>query len=655
MAGMPHRPPLSWTTPVAALVAAVVVAIPVAAFSGAVTPLALGDAGPVVRWGMILLRVVHHLAASLTIGLLLVAAFLVREGRTTSRRATAARVASLSAGIWALSALGILVLGFGDLAGLPPSTPGYLGQLWGNMSLEIMTLRGLETVMVVALALFAAVARTRGALAWATVLALLALMPLAFSGHASGTDGHETAVTSLGIHLVGITVWVGGLLALAVLLPVLGPALGDALRRYSTLAAWCFVGVGLSGVLFALLTVDEPADLVSPYWVVVWLKVAALAGLFVFGLVQRRGIVAGDDDRPRAFARLATLEVILMGTAIGLGTVLGRTPPPVGGEPRVGDMAYVLTGYPLPEPFTWARLFTSWQVNWLFLLAALVAVGLYLAGVAKLRRRGDAWPVGRSILWVLGWAVFVWVTSGGPAVYGRVMFSQHMIMHMALMMLVPILLVPAQAITLAYRALPARRDRTLGPREVLTAVVHSGWARFIVNPVVAGVIFFVSLIVFYWTGMLDWAMRSHSGHIFMVVHFSLAGFAFVWSMVGRDPGPPKWEPPLRIIVLLATLAAHAFFGLALMQGTWLLAPEFYKTIDVPWVDDLLADQQLGGGIAWGVGEAPTVIIVLMVMVDWIRSDGRESVRSDRRADRDGDAELAAYNARLQSLHERSQR
>lgn len=655
MSGMPHRPPLAWTPPVAALLAAVVVAIPVAALSGAVEPLALGDAGPLVRWGMVLLRVVHHLAASLTIGLLLVAAFLVREGPTTSRRTTAGRIASLSAVLWALSALGILVLGFGDLAGMPPSTPGYLSQLWGNMSLEIMTLRGVEVAMVAALVPLAALARTRGTLAWATVLGLLALMPLAFSGHASGTDGHETAVTSLGIHLVGITVWVGGLLALALLLPVLGPALGDTLRRYSTLAAWCFVGVGLSGVLFALLTVDEVADLTSPYWVVVWLKIAALAGLFVFGLRQRRAIVAGEEQRPRAFARLATLEVVLMGAAIALGAVLGRTPPPAGGETRVGDMAYVLTGYPMPEPFSWELLFTTWQVNWLFLLTALVAVGLYLAGVAKLRRRGDSWPVGRVILWVLGWAVFVWATSGGPSIYGRVMFSQHMIMHMTLMMGVPILLVPGQEITLAYRALPARRDRTLGPREVLTAVVHSRWASFIVNPVVAAVIFFGSLIVFYWTGMLEWAMTTHAGHVFMVFHFTLAGFTFVWAMVGRDPGPRKWEPPMRIIVLLGTLAAHAFFGLSLMMGTWLLAPEFYKTIDVPWVDDLLADQQVGGGIAWGVGEIPTVIIVLMVMVDWIRRDTRESTRSDRQADRDGDAELAAYNARLQAMHERSQR
>ena len=654
MCGMQHRPPLTWAVPVAALLAAVVVVVPVAALSGAVQPLALGDAGPLVRWGMVLLKVVHHLSAALTIGLLIMAAFLVREGPETTRRAVAAKAASLSALLWALSALGILVLGFGDLAGMPPSTPGYLAQLWGNMSLEVMSLRGLEVLMAALLVPFAAVARTRAALAWAAVLALLTLAPLAFSGHASGTEGHETAVTALGIHLVGVNVWLGGLLALALLLPVLGPALGDALRRYSTIATWCFAAVALSGVLFAQLTVSELSDLVSPYWLVIWAKIAVLAGLFVFGLLQRRAILAGVEG-PGMFARLALLESLLLAAAMALGAVLSRTPPPSGGEMRAGDMAYVLTGYPMPPPFTAARLFDTWQTTWIFLLAALLAVGLYTAGVLKLRRRGDRWPIWRLLLWVAGWGVFVWVTSGGPSVYGRVMFSQHMIMHMALMMAVPILLVPAQAITLAYRTLPVRKDRTLGPREILTAVVHSRWATFVVNPLVAAVIFFGSLIVFYWTGMLPWAMTTHVGHIYMVVHFSLSGFTFVWSLVGRDPGPPKWEGPMRIIVLLGTLAAHAFFGLSLMMGTWLLAPEFYKALDVPWVDDLLRDQQIGGAIAWGVGEIPTVIIVLMVMVDWAGRDEREGARTDRQAERDGGAELAAYNARLQAMHERSQR
>ena len=43
----------------------------------------------------------------------------------------------------------------------------------------------------------------------------------------------------------------------------------------------------------------------------------------------------------------------------------------------------------------------------------------------------------------------------------------------------------------------------------------------------------------------------------------------------------------------------------------------------------------------------------MVAWQWMRSDEREARRKDRQADRDGNAELTAYNARLASLDERS--
>lgn len=646
--------PLGWTVPVAALLAAVVVAVPVAALSGAVAPLVLGDSGPLVRWGMVLLKLVHHVSMALTIGLLLVAAFLVREGPTSHRRATAGRSAVLAASLWLLSALGTLVLGFGDLAGLPPSSPGYLGQLLENLwGLELMRLRAVEVLLVAALVALAAVARTRAALAWSVVLALVAVQPLAFGGHSASSEGHETAVTALSLHLVGISLWVGGLMAIALLLPLLGPALHDTVRRFSTIALWCFVAVVLSGVLFSLLTADDLADLASPYWRIIWAKIAILGVLGVLGAAQRRTLIARGVDTAGAFARLALGETLLMGAAIGLGAALSRTAPPSLKGIDTSDPAYALTRQPMPPPFEAARLLDTWVINWACLLAALLAVGLYVAGMVRLRRRGDRWPVGRLIVWVLGWAVFVYVTSGAPAVYGRVIFSHHMVMHMGLMMAVPVFLVPAQSITLAYRTLPARKDKTLGPREILVGVLDSGWARFVVNPLVAGANFFLSLVVFYWTGLLEWALTSHLGHMVMIVHFTLTGFAFVWSLAGQDPGPPKWTPPMRVLVAIGTLAAHAFFGLSIMQGTWLLAPGFFKAVQVPWVDDLLHDQQIGGAIAWGIGEVPTVIVVLMITVDWMRRDERESRRHDRQADRDGEAELAAYNARLRALDERS--
>lgn len=644
-----------WTPALLLLGAAVPVVVLAGALSGALDPLVIGDPGPFVRYGIPLVRVVHDAAAAATVGLLLVGGFLTPEARTSARRETAARTAAATAAVWLVTTLVGLVLAFADVSGLRVSEPAFWAELRTNAwPLELTRLMIIESGLVAVTAVAALVSRTRGQLAWSFALAVASLVPLSFAGHASGEDGHEQAVTGMFLHLLGVTAWVGGLLAILLLRPALGRALPVVVQRFSTVALWSLVAVGGSGVLFALVMAAEPADLRSSYFAVVLAKVGGLVVLAWFGWTHRRRVIARGVDRPGAFARLAAVELAVMGAVVALGVALSRTPPP---EVPVttGDPALDLTGYPMPPPLEWSSWLTVWQPVWLFLLAAVLAVGLYLAGVVRLRRRGDAWPVGRTVLWVLGWVVFTYAVNGAPGVYGRVMFSMHMVMHMALMMAVPILLVPGAAVTLALRALPARRDRTLGSREVLLAAVQSRWASFVVNPVVAGVVFFGSLVVFYWTGLFGWALTTHAGHVAMVVHFGLTGYAFVWSLIGIDPGPRKWPAPMRVLVLFATLASHAFFGLALMEGSWLLAPEVFKALDVPWVEDLLADQRMGGQIAWGVGELPTMVLALLVVRDWVRSDTRDAVRSDRQADRDDDAELAAYNAHLAELAARGRR
>jgi putative copper resistance protein D len=284
--------------------------------------------------------------------------------------------------------------------------------------------------------------------------------------------------------------------------------------------------------------------------------------------------------------------------------------------------------------------------------------GVYLAGWLRLRRRGDAWPVGRVVLWVLGWAVFVYATCGGPGVYGRVLFSAHMVMHMVVAMLVPLLLVPAAPLTLALRALPSRPDKTWGPREVILQLVHSRYLGAFANPIVAAALFFFSLAVFYYSPLFGLALSTHTGHIAMMVHFLLSGYLFVWVLIGIDPGPKRWSPLLLIVILFATMAFHAFFGVSMTGSTTLLAPDFFPRLDLPWGPDPLADQQRAGAIAWGVGEGPTLVLAMLVAVAWLRTDRAEATRRDRQADRDGDAELAAYNAQLaqrRAANERAER
>ena len=105
-------------------------------------------------------------------------------------------------------------------------------------------------------------------------------------------------------------------------------------------------------------------------------------------------------------------------------------------------------------------------------------------------------------------------------------------------------------------------------------------------------------------------------------------------------------PSLRLLVLFATISFHAFFGVALTTGTTLLAPDFFQELHLSWGPDLLSDQRQGGAIAWAIGELPTLVLAMLVAAAWVRSDAAETRRRDRQADRDDDAELKAYNARL---------
>ena len=643
-----------------AAVAAVAVVIPAGLLGGAfAAPVAgLPDIGPVVRWGIPIVRAIHDLAAASTIGLLVVAATIIPEAHHTSRRITAARYACVSGVVWVVAGLVGLVFSFADLSGTPLSDPTFGSQFQNFLfQLEFLRVATISTGLVVVVTIGAALVRRRSGMAALAALSILAILPLALAGHASGAASHDTAVNSLAVHLVSAVLWVGGLLALTMLRPLLGTALAVSVRRYSTLAGWCFVVVAVSGAANAWIRVGSIGNLASSYGVLVILKIVALVVLGLTGWQQRLRVVdriAADPLAGRLFGRLALFELVVMGAAFALGAALSRSAPPVAGVPIVSaDPAYALTGYPAPAgPLTTVGWLTVWRTDWLWLAVAVIAVTLYLAGVRRMRARGDSWPILRTIVWVLGWAIFVWATCGAPGVYGRVLFSIHMVMHMTVSMAAPILMVLAAPVTLALRTLTPRRDNTLGPRELLLALVHSRFLAVIGNPIVAAGIFFGSLIVFYFSPLFELALRTHTGHVLMTTHFLLAGYLFAWVLVGIDPGPKRWSPPLLLVILFGTISFHAFFGVALTTGTTLLAPAFFQSLHLPWHVDLLADQRTGGAVAWGIGELPTLILALLVTLAWVRSDSAESTRLDRQAERDDDAELKAYNAHLSSLSER---
>ncbi|HQY98207.1 MAG TPA: cytochrome c oxidase assembly protein, partial [Phycicoccus sp.] len=502
------------------------------------------------------------------------------------------------------------------------------------------------------IAVGAALARERTLMAWLVVLAIVGIIIQALTSHSGGSALHEDVVNSMGVHLLAMSVWVGGLAALALLRPRLGRDLGISVRRYSVLALWSYLALAISGAQQGLSRIGSWGALTSGYGLVVLAKLTLLVILGALGWQQRRVIserLSKDPADGGAFGRLALLELALMGLAAGLSAALARSAPPVPDSLPNPSIILSLTSYPDPGPIEGIDWITAWRINWLFLAIAILAVGFYLAGVRQLRRRGDSWPWWRTLCWILGWAIWVYFTSGAGEIWGRVLFSVHMIMHMGVAMIMPLFLVPGAPITLALRAIPARKDKTWGARELILRVVHSRAMRVLANPVVAAVLFFFSLAAFYWTNLFTLALTTHTGHLLMMAHFALTGFLFVWVLIGVDPGPPRWSPLMLLVILFVTISFHAFFGVALTDSQDLLAADFFTRINLPWGPDPLADQHKAGMIAWGVGEAPTLALAIIVAVQWIRRDRTETVRKDRQADRDGDAELTAYNDYLASL------
>jgi cytochrome c oxidase assembly factor CtaG/putative copper export protein len=566
-------------------------------------------------------------------------------------RPAALRVAATSGVVWVAAAVVVLVLSYADFAGVRLGTAGFGAQLATfveQFDLGRAMLASLLLAFVVATG--AGVARSLSSIGWLAVLSLLAILPLALAGHAAGSADHEMAVDSLGAHLVSVTVWVGGLAVLALMRTSLGSDFPVAVQRFSNLAGWCFAIVAISGVVNAWLRLGGFGGLPTAYGALIMIKVVALLLLGVAGLEQRQRVVSrlGSDPTSRAlFARLAAGELVVMGVAIGIAVALSRSAPPVPDKPLgLITPAQTLTGYPMPPALTGIRWFSEWRIDPLWLSLAVLGIGWYLYSVRRMVRRGDRWSVLRAVSWVAGCLVLVYATSGGPGVYGRVLFSAHMLEHMTITMVVPPLLVLGAPLTLALRTSSARHDGTRGWREWLLVIVHSRLLRVLGHPIVAAGLFMVSLFVFYYSPLFGVALRTHTGHVLMNLHFLLVGYLFFSVLIGVDPGLRHPPYPLRLVLLLVTLSFHAFFGLAIMTSTTLLAGSFYTEIGRTWGATALSDQQTGGGIAWGLGDLPTAVIAIAIAIAWSRSDEREARRSDRAADRDGDAELVAYNAAL---------
>jgi putative copper resistance protein D len=474
------------------------------------------------------------------------------------------------------------------------------------------------------------------------LISLVAIAAPALESHSASGGSHALATGSMLLHVAGLTLWAGGLFALMFISP---DERRYAIPRFSVMALWAAIVVVLSGLInaWARLNFREAWD--TTYARVIVLKTILTGVLIFMGYLHRKNLSLKEKIDWRGLARLITAEVVLMAgiTAVGIWLSLNASPD------RVIDPV-------VPAAPTFSRILWAYEPDVFFIGVLILAVALYIKGVAILKKRGDAWPVGRTIAFALGIAGIDFATSGGLGVYAMYSFEYHMIAHMTLGMIAPIGIVLGAPITLALRTLPqGRTSEERGPRQILVALLHSRVGILLTNPVIALALFDGSLFVLYFTDLFGNLMSSHAGHLLMNIHFILAGFLFFMIIIGVDPSPRRIHHLVRIVILFAAMAIHAFFSIALLSTTTLIDKGFYSSQNIPWLSSaILDDQRAGASVSWAMGEIPIILALIATFILWMRDDAKETRRIDRNEERMAAMgepdELAQYNQYLQSLN-----
>ena len=481
------------------------------------------------------------------------------------------------------------------------------------------------------------------------IIALIAITAPIFQSHGTSSSHHGLAIGALVIHVIALSFWVGGLFGLTQLSKAQKLI---ALPRFSELALWSAITVVITGAATAWTRLDSISSWQSKYGAITILKIFLALTLIGFGALHRRWII--KSDFPSVF-RLISGEIVIMFVTVFVGSWLSTVAPPT--REIKSSQALLITGIQMPPAPTFSNILLAYDADGLMLGLLIIAVALYIKGVVILRKRGDTWPVGRTIAFALGISMVDFATSGGLGVYSHFAFSNHMMAHMFLGMIAPIGIVLGAPITLALRTLPQARNKDeRGVRGSFIALLHSKPALVMTNPVVALAIFDGSLFTLYFTPLFGNLMQGHSGHFFMSTHFLLAGILFFQTIIGVDPAPRKVPHLVKIIIIFAAMSIHAFFSIAIMSATTLIDNGYFVLLERPWATDLLADQKLGGAIGWAMGEIPILLALIATFLQWLREDKKEAGRIDRAADRAAatgeDDDLAQYNRYLAQLNQR---
>jgi cytochrome c oxidase assembly factor CtaG len=299
-------------------------------------------------------------------------------------------------------------------------------------------------------------------------------------------------------------------------------------------------------------------------------------------------------------------------------------------------LAHVQAGAELP-PLDPGRALTTWAFDPLAWAGLALALILYLAAVRRVDAAHPASPVPRRRVaaWIAGLLVAAIALQSSIDVYATRLFSVHMVQHMLLTLVAAPLLALGAPVTLLLRVAGPGRWRRL-----TLAILHSRPVRVISHPVVAWLLFTAVMWISHFSPLFDAALEDEGIHAAEHLLYLAAGMLFWWPVVAADPVPWRMGFAARVVYVGLAMPQNTFLGLAVFSATRPLY-HHYATIERAWGPDVMADQQLAGGLMWAAGDLLFFVPLLLLVAAWLQDEERRGRHLDEQLDREREAQERA--------------
>lgn len=308
-------------------------------------------------------------------------------------------------------------------------------------------------------------------------------------------------------------------------------------------------------------------------------------------------------------------------------------------------MAPLAAGYTGPPKLTLHAAFTEWRLDIPMLLLILAAAAWYLLSVRKVRRASHGepagqWGSGRGVAFVvLGLGFLTIATLGWPGVYEGVLFYARATQTVLLVLVVPLFLAMGKPLTLLTAAWP-------GPGRRVERAVRSRVARVVTFPAITTIALIAVPMTMYFTSWYTAAFDSGAVRELTYVILMIPGYAFFWTLLRVDPVPKEYPYGVGMWIAAAEVIGDAFFGIAVIADTNIIAEAHYRAVGYPWGPSLATGQVLGGGIIWILGDFVGLPFLAVGLIQMMRADKREAEQID--AELDAREAVIATAAELES-------